>query len=130
MAYFAGLDVLVKETSVCIVDDNSLRRARERTFELNILPELEDTCTGALCVGKRGQSDCAEGQRKEGQSCGTLVLGPGIAVRIHSITSSARASSVGGTSRPSALAALRLITSSDDPCAAWRRALRDDDRRD
>jgi hypothetical protein len=33
-------------------------------------------------------------------------------VRIYSITSSARASSVGGTSRPSALAVLRLITSS------------------
>src|SRR5262249_38544852 len=31
---------------------------------------------------------------------------------VHSITSSARASSVGGTSRPSALAVLRLITSS------------------
>ena len=31
---------------------------------------------------------------------------------LHSITSSARASSVGGTSRPSALAVLRLITSS------------------
>src|SRR5262249_46167883 len=30
----------------------------------------------------------------------------------HSITSSARASSVGGTSRPSALAGLRLMTSS------------------
>src|SRR5207247_464436 len=33
--------------------------------------------------------------------------------RTHSITSSARASSVGGTSRPRALAALRLITSSN-----------------
>src|SRR5262249_9725121 len=33
-------------------------------------------------------------------------------LRGHSITSSARASSVGGTSRPSALAVLRLITSS------------------
>src|SRR5512132_597017 len=32
--------------------------------------------------------------------------------RTHSITSSARASSVGGTSRPSAFAAFRLITSS------------------
>ena len=32
--------------------------------------------------------------------------------RVHSITSSARASSVGGTSRPSALAVLRLMTSS------------------
>ena len=32
--------------------------------------------------------------------------------RSHSITSSARASNVGGTSRPSALAVLRLITSS------------------
>ena len=31
----------------------------------------------------------------------------------HSITSSARASSVGGTSRPSALAVLRLITNSN-----------------
>src|SRR3989442_1277355 len=33
-------------------------------------------------------------------------------LRDHSITSSARARSVGGTSRPSALAVLRLITSS------------------
>src|SRR5262245_12497514 len=33
-------------------------------------------------------------------------------LRAHSITSSARASSVGGTSRPSALAVLRLITNS------------------
>ena len=32
---------------------------------------------------------------------------------VHSITSSARASSEGGTSRPSALAVLRLITSSN-----------------
>jgi hypothetical protein len=32
---------------------------------------------------------------------------------VHSITSSARASSVGGTSRPSALAVLRLMTSSN-----------------
>src|SRR5262249_61044350 len=38
-------------------------------------------------------------QRKEGAA-------------FHSITSSARASSVGGTSRPSALAGLRLMTSS------------------
>src|SRR5262249_12406387 len=35
-----------------------------------------------------------------------------LAARGHSITSSARASSVGGTSKPSALAVLRLITSS------------------
>src|SRR5262249_36249235 len=33
--------------------------------------------------------------------------------RVHSITSSARASSVGGTSRPSALAVFRLITNSN-----------------
>jgi hypothetical protein len=32
---------------------------------------------------------------------------------LHSITSSARASSVGGTSRPSAFAVLRLITNSN-----------------
>src|SRR5215472_3049556 len=35
-----------------------------------------------------------------------------LAARDHSITSSARASRVGGTSRPSALAVLRLITNS------------------
>src|SRR5215469_15398662 len=35
-----------------------------------------------------------------------------VAARDHSITSSARASSVGGTSRPSALAVLRLMRSS------------------
>src|SRR6266481_1495457 len=43
-------------------------------------------------------------------------MGPGVRrddVRLHSITSSARASSVGGTSRPSALAVLRLMTSSN-----------------
>src|SRR6266536_2576978 len=48
------------------------------------------------------------------------LLGPGLhrqdrtsfAWRTHSITSSARASRVGGISRPSALAVLRLITSS------------------
>src|SRR5262245_49517628 len=34
-------------------------------------------------------------------------------LRDHSITSSARASSVGGTSRPSALAVFRLITNSN-----------------
>src|SRR5262245_251186 len=38
--------------------------------------------------------------------------GDELATPHHSITSSARASSVGGTSRPSALAILRLITSS------------------
>src|SRR5262245_50974744 len=36
-----------------------------------------------------------------------------LAPRAHSITSSARASSVGGTSRPSTLAVLRLMTSSN-----------------
>jgi hypothetical protein len=41
----------------------------------------------------------------------------------HSITSSARASSVGGTSRPSALAVLRLITSSYfEACSTGRSA--------
>src|SRR5215217_8137449 len=43
--------------------------------------------------------------------------------RTYSITSSARASSVGGTSRPSALAALRLMTSSYlDACSTGRSA--------
>src|SRR5262249_56152194 len=39
-------------------------------------------------------------------------LGCAAPMATHSITSSARASSVGGTSRPSALAVFRLITSS------------------
>src|SRR6266702_5491254 len=46
----------------------------------------------------------------------------------HSITSSARASSVGGTSRPSALAVLRLMTSSylvdTHPSGSLRSSLR------
>ena len=42
------------------------------------------------------------------QTAGLCVLPP-----FHSITSSARASSVGGTARPSALAVLRLTTSSN-----------------
>src|SRR5262245_26101241 len=73
------------------IQNNGLRRARLRTFELDTLGELEYACTGFLCVGQCGQSDCAEGQRKKGQSCGheiPLVLGPGIAVCIYSITSS------------------------------------------
>jgi hypothetical protein len=42
---------------------------------------------------------------------------------VHSITSSARASSVGGISRPSALAALRLMTSWNfDACSTGRSA--------
>src|SRR5215471_6716475 len=44
-------------------------------------------------------------------SAATVVI-PVTAARPHSITSSARASSVGGTSRPRARAVLRLITSS------------------
>src|SRR2546421_5312035 len=39
--------------------------------------------------------------------------------RTHSITSSARASSVGGTSSPSALAVLRLITNSNFVRLIW-----------
>jgi hypothetical protein len=43
-----------------------------------------------------------------------------IAALHHSMTSSARASSIGGTSRPSALAVLRLITSSNLVGNVWR----------
>src|SRR5262249_5261260 len=41
----------------------------------------------------------------------------------HSITSSARASSIGGSSRPSVLAVLRLITSSYLVCACTGRSV-------
>src|SRR5262249_50703266 len=53
---------------------------------------------------ERPRSGCAAEQRDE---CAPLHL------RGHSMTSSARASSVSGTVRPSALAVLRLITSSN-----------------
>src|SRR5512144_1219914 len=44
------------------------------------------------------------------KACGHLIGGQS---RVHSITSSARASNVGGTSIPSALAVLRLMTNSN-----------------
>src|SRR5215471_3418191 len=50
--------------------------------------------------------------RRERPRCHTAEQRDELAAADHSITSSARASSVGGTSRPSALAVLRLITSS------------------
>ena len=56
-------------------------------------------CATCDASAKRPSGRRADGQRDE-------------LVPYHSITSSARASSVGGTSRPSALAVPRLITSS------------------
>src|SRR5262249_52687885 len=50
--------------------------------------------------------------RRERPTCRAAEQRDEVAAHHHSITSSARASSVGGTSRPSALAVLRLITSS------------------
>src|SRR5215468_6932470 len=50
-------------------------------------------------------------RRERPRSCNTAEQRDELA-SLHSITSSARTSSVGGTSRPSALAVLRLMTSS------------------
>src|SRR5262249_29670132 len=50
--------------------------------------------------------------RRERPSRGSAAEQRDELAALHSITSSARASRVGGTSRPSALAVLRLITSS------------------
>src|SRR5215813_4320176 len=57
---------------------------------------------------------CARCERpkKRRRGCRAAEQRDELAAPYHSITSSARASSVGGTSRPSALAVLRLITSS------------------
>ena len=56
-------------------------------------------CAGSFSCGRAASGHCAVEQRDE--------VAP-----LHSITSSARASSVGGTSKPSAFVVLRLITSS------------------
>ena len=50
--------------------------------------------------------------RPDARMCGGEVSSTPLHLPPHSITSSARASSVGGTSRPSALAVLRLIDNS------------------
>src|SRR5262245_18772874 len=82
---------------------------------------LDSANVGEPLVGSRGRAGreaLARGDRAkaraliegEKEACGrTRWLPTPVA---HSITSSARASSVGGTSRPSALAVLRLITNS------------------
>ena len=57
------------------------------------------------------QRGSARGQMQKLSSAGKFHCEPPF--HAHSITSSARASSVGGTSRPSALAVLRLMTSSN-----------------
>ena len=74
MDHFAGLDVSVKETSICIVDD-----AGKIVREVKVASEPE----ALLAVLKNPAYH----------------------------TSSARASTVSGTVRPSALAVLRLMTS-------------------
>src|SRR5262245_13386288 len=79
----------------CGEDDETIRRG-ERTFS-NRLMEMISAAAGAR--DERPRRRRAADERYE--------LAPP-----HSITSSARASTVAGTSRPRALAVLRLITSS------------------
>ena len=73
--------------SLCTLRDHCRQWPRNTRYQADATPYLGRTFTGWIAP-----------------ACGW---------RTYSITSSARASSVGGTSRPSALAVLRLITSSN-----------------
>src|SRR5947209_15697200 len=73
--------------SLCTLRNRCRQRPRNTRYQADATPYLDRTFTGWIAP-----------------ACGW---------RTYSITSSARASSIGGTSRPSALAALRLITSSN-----------------
>src|SRR4051812_28173357 len=96
MAYFAGLDVSVKETRVCIVDD-----AGKIVREASCARAMRETAGSAAAPAAR----CRKVRR------GSLILNLPLTSH-HSITSSARASTDDGISSPSAFAVLRLITSS------------------
>src|SRR5262245_61297463 len=150
MDYFAGLDVSVKETSVCIVDDAGkiVREARvasepEALLQVltnilyrftrlwHLLPTLQDWCRHHPCKarfrlagsplpgGSRTLWIATKGFRSQSHPPfldlswrkGSFILNPPLTSH-HSITSSARASSAGGTVRASALAVLRLMMSS------------------
>src|SRR5919197_6334200 len=69
---------------------------------------MENRYPALRCSLLRGRRERPRGCRAAQQRDELAALH----LRGHSITSSARASSVGGTSRPSAFAVLRLITSS------------------
>src|SRR5215813_6039557 len=67
---------------------------------------------GGVHVANDGHSRLLRPRRERPRRRRAAKEGDELAPVAHSITSSARASSVGGTSRPSALAVLRLVNSS------------------
>src|SRR5262249_14188131 len=69
------------------------------------LPSAEQSLRAVLSLRRRDRRTAASHLTCAAEQCDELAP-------LHSITSSARASSIGGTSRPSALAVLRLMTSS------------------
>src|SRR5258708_31229657 len=102
--------------SPAIIDPN-IAAFRPPEF-LQPVSERGDTCLPFRIVGSRHQYTNAPRMirrllrpRRE-RPCGRNSEQRDERAPLHSITSSARASRVGGTSRPSAFAVLRLITSS------------------
>jgi len=94
---------------------------------LALLASCADSCTEALLLAHgfavellRGDARGRDGgvRQELAAGIGWSLINANQAAPLHSITSSARASTVAGMSRPSALAVLRLITSSNlvDAC--------------
>src|SRR5262245_42439615 len=106
-----------------IVDDNvlallvsELAKARSQGVNLASVLSVRENAKKADPVNFPGWLRCRrerpnqQGRRRSAAEQRDERAPPHI--RVHSITSSARASSVGGTSRPSALAVLRLMINS------------------
>jgi hypothetical protein len=92
------------------------RRAWRRTFPERRSREIDrrpgDDLVSLICPGERGsrRQGGRTGEQREGR---IRIVARSKAVPAYSITSSARARSACGTVRPSALAVLRLMTSSN-----------------
>src|SRR5258708_35086989 len=89
------------------IDNHHLRSKYFRTCDQGVEPPLDD--------GNESSDDfrCTpdSGHRRPARPCPKSAIGG--RNRSHSISSSARASNMGGTVKPSALAVLRLMTSSN-----------------
>jgi transposase len=103
MAYFAGLDVSVKETSVCIVDDAGkiVREVRVASEPEALLQVLTNTIYRFKRVGLEAGP--------LSQWLYSVLAEAGLPV--HSITSSASKRNDSGIESPSALAVLRFTRS-------------------
>src|SRR5215471_14897449 len=95
--------------------DRVLAEYRLKLFEAKALQPTSDVHDGALTSARRTLSKHADApqallraRRKRPRGCRAAEECDELAPRTHSITSSARATSIGGTSMPSALAVLRL----------------------